>query len=362
MTARRGLAGPGAGLAASHELRDGLNSSRMPGMKKGEQVVVAVDVGGTTIAAGTVSASGEVLLEERVPTRRDGPGQAVECVTLLIERVREGAERLGHAVGGIGIGVPGPVDTAAGRIGEPVPHVPELAGRALGRELYERFGVPVFVDNDVNALALAEWTFGEGRGARSLVVLAAGTGFGAGIVLDGRLVRGAAGFGGELGHTPVKFDGPRCWCGGRGCLALYASGRGIAEAAQARVAGHADAALLRAAGGDPLAIASPLVFRAAAEGDPVAGAVVAEACQALGAMIGTVVNGLNPEVVVITGGVAASLAPLETRILKAAGEYAFARALATTRVTIVPGDKRRSMRGAAALVLYETAAAGEAAR
>jgi len=166
-------------------------------------------------------------------------------------------------------------------------------------------------------------------------------------------VRGAAGFGGELGHTPVKFDGPPCWCGGRGCLALYASGRGIAEAARARLAGLAGAPLLPAAGGDPLAITAPLVFRAAREGDPAASAVVDEACRALGAMLGTVVNGLNPDVVVITGGVAESLVPLEAQILKRAGEYAFHRALAMTRVTIVPGDKRTSMRGAAALAIYE---------
>jgi len=323
-------------------------------MKKLPPVVLAVDVGGTTIAAGAVTTDGEVLLEERVPTFRDGSGRAVACLMTTLETVRDGAERLGHPIVGIGAGVPGPVDTVAGRVCEPVPHVPELAGRALAAELSERFSLPTWIDNDVNALALGEWRFGAGRGARSLVVLATGTGLGAGIILDGRLVRGAAGFGGELGHTPVKFDGPPCWCGGRGCLALYASGRGIAEAAQARVAGHADAALLRAAGGDPMAITAPLVFRLAGESDPAAVAVVEEACQAMGAMIGTVINGLNPDVVVITGGVAASLAPLETRILKAAGEYAFPRALATTRVTIVPSDKRTTMRGAAALVLYET--------
>jgi len=323
-------------------------------MKKQPPVVLAVDVGGTTIAAGAVTTDGEVLLEERVPTHRDGPGHAVECLMSLLDTVRDGAERLGHEVTGIGAGVPGPVDTVAGRICEHVPHVPELAGRALAAELRERFDLPAFVDNDVNALALGEGRFGAGRGARSLVVLAAGTGLGAGIVLDGRLVRGASGFGGELGHTPVKFDGPPCWCGGRGCLALYASGRGIAESAQARVAGHAEAPLLRAAGGDPLAITAPLVFRLAADGDAVAAAVVEEACQSMGAMIGTIVNGLNPDVVIITGGVAAALAPLETRLLKAAGEYAFPRALATTRVLLLPGDKRTTMRGAAALVFYET--------
>ena len=320
-------------------------------------LLLGVDVGGTTIAAGAVTAAGEVLLEQRVPTRDRGPGHAVEVIGALIDELRGEASRLGRALDGIGVGVPGPVDAVAGRVGEPVPHVPELAGRALAAELSERLRLPTFVDNDVNALALAEWLFGAGRGARSLVVLAPGTGFGAGIVLDGRLVRGMAGFGGELGHTPVKFDGPPCWCGGRGCLALYASGRGIAESARARVAGHADAELLRAAGGDPQAITAPLVFRAAAHGDSVASSIVDEACQALGAALGTVVNGLNPEVVVITGGVAESLAALEPRILAAAAEYAFHQALALTRIRIVPGDKRVSMRGAAALALYEMAQA-----
>ena len=320
---------------------------------RGASLLLAVDVGGTTTAAGAVTSSGEVVLDERVPTHREGPGRAVSVILELIEHVRLGAERLGHTIRGIGVGVPGPVDTAARRISEHVPHVPELANLALAELLEQRFALPAFVDNDVNALALAEWTFGVARGARSLVLLAPGTGLGAGIVLEGRLVRGAGGFGGELGHTPIKFDGPRCFCGGRGCGAIYASGRGIAEAAQARVAGHPDAALVRAAGGDPLNITASLVFQEAAAGDPVARAVVDEAVQALGAIVATVVNGLNPEVVVITGGVMTSLAALQTRILKAAGEYALSQALAQTRVMIVPGDKRTTMRGAAALVLYE---------
>jgi glucokinase len=318
-------------------------------------LLMGVDVGGTTTAAGAVTTEGDVVLEESVPTHRDGPGRAVSVIEELIERVRLGAKRLGHDIRGIGVGVPGPVDTVARRISEHVPHVPELAGLALAELLERRFELPVFVDNDVNALALAEWRFGVGRGARSLVLLAPGTGFGAGIVLEGRLVRGAGGFAGELGHTPIKFDGPRCFCGGRGCGALYASGRGITDTARARVAGQAEAPLLIAAAGDPMNITATLVFEVAAAGDPLAQAIVEEALQALGAVVGMVVNGLNPEVVVITGGIMSSLAPLQTRILEAAGEYALSQALARTRVAIVPGDKRVTMRGAAALVLYETA-------
>ena len=301
--------------------------------------VLAVDVGGTTTSAGVVTDAGEVLYERQTPTHAPGRRSALTTIETLLDAVRTDATEL--TIAGIGVGVPAIVDAAAGVIGEEAHNVPELAGVALARTLTEKFGLPAFVDNDVNALALAECRFGVGRGARSLVVLAAGTGFGSGIVIDGRLVRGAHGFGAELGHAPVKFDGRACWCGGRGCLAVYASGRGIAEAARERapsLSGQIDAAL---------------VFTLAAEGEPWAAAIVHEAVEALGAMVGIVINGLDPDVVVITGGVAASLALLEKRVLAATASFAFRRALAATRICIVPGDKRSSMRGAAALAFYE---------
>ncbi|HXU87910.1 MAG TPA: ROK family protein [Methylomirabilota bacterium] len=315
------------------------------------QVVIAVDVGGTTIAAGLVTPDGEVLEERRVPA---DPEARATLATLeaLIDDLR--ARARDRVVRGIGVGVPGPVD--AGRVASEVPHAPDLAERPLADLLRARFALPAYVDNDVNALALGEWRFGAARGVRSLVVLAPGTGFGCGIILDGRVVRGVNGYGGEFGHTPVKFDGPRCWCGGRGCLAIYASGRGIAEAARAAAAAGRSPRLL-AAGGTDDGITAALVFRLAAEGDPVATTVVDDACRALGAMIATMVNGLNPEAIVITGGVAHSLLALEKRILAAAADYAFPRALAAARISIVPADKRTTMRGAAALVLYETASA-----
>jgi glucokinase len=293
--------------------------------------VVGVDVGGTTTSVGIVTGDGDVLATEIAPTHGAGPGTVTRTLVALLERMLQRAAAQGVAVGAIGVGVPGTVDPATGVIGESH-HTVELTGHHLGRDLAERFALPAFVDNDVNALALSESMFGLGRGARSLVVLAAGTGIGAGIVLDGRLVRGAGGYAGEFGHAPVKFDGRPCWCGGRGCLVVYASGRGIAEAAEGRDAS--------------------LVFQAAAAGDPAAAAVADEACDALGAMIGTIVNGLNPEVVVVTGGVAAAYAAREERVRQAAGRHALALALAGTRITIVASDKRTTVRGAAALAFY----------
>jgi len=324
-------------------------------------ITLGVDVGGTTTAVGAVTGEGAVLFDEHAPTHDGGPASAERTIVGLIESARARARRDGLQVTGIGIGVPAVVDPSTGELGE-THHVPDLSGQRLAAQLSGRLTLPVIVDNDVNALALGEWCFGPARGARSLVVLAPGTGFGAGLVLDGRLVRGAAGFGGEFGHAPVKFDGPRCWCGGRGCLAVFASGRGIAEAARARVTTFPSPGLLQEVDGDPARIDAPLVFRVAREGDVVAAAIVDDACRALGAMIATIVNGLNPEAVVITGGVASAFAALEARVLRAVADHAFARALAATRVSIVPGDKRLSMRGAAALALQAAGSGPEAGK
>jgi glucokinase len=318
-------------------------------------VVLGIDVGGTTTAAGAVTDQGDVLVQIDAPTHRDGPGSAEGTLITLAQHVRQRLAADGTRLAAVGVGVPALVDPATGTIGDEVPHVPELGSRPLGAVLAARFGVPVFVDNDVNALALGEARFGAGRGMSSLVVLAPGTGFGSGIVLDGRLVRGARSLGAEFGHVPVKFDGRPCWCGGRGCLAVYASGRGIAETARERLAARESTAMLAEAGGDPARITAALVFAVAARGDALARAVVDEACHALGAMIATIVNGLNPELVIVTGGVAASYAALERSILGFAADHAFARALASTKVCIVPGDKRVSVRGAAALAFYELA-------
>jgi len=203
----------------------------------------------------------------------------------------------------------------------------------------ERAGVPVFVDNDVNVLALGEWMFGAGRGARSLVMLALGTGVGGGILVEGRLFRGHGGFGGELGHVPIKFDGRPCICGGRGCLKAYVAGTDIALEGSRRLGRE---------------LSAPEVFRLASAGDPIAGEVVAEVCQALGAGLAVIVNGLNPERLLVAGGVAESLKPLDREIRCWAARHAFARALETTRIEILALDKSATVRGGAALVRYET--------
>lgn len=302
-------------------------------------VTIGVDVGGTTVAAGLVTADGQVLEHVQAPTHARGPGSALETIVEVLDRLRDRARARGVAVSGVGVGIPGTVDAERGVVGVDVNYVPELAGAPLAERLGARVDAPVFVDNDVNALVLAEWTWGAGRGARSLVMLALGTGVGGGIVLDGRLQRGAAGSAGELGHVPIDFDGPPCICGGRGCLKAFVSGTDIARRAEERL-------------GRPVGAAE--VFRLAATGQAEAVAIVDEVCRALGAGLAVIVNGLNPERVLLAGSVAKSLRPLEARIRASLADYAFAAAIAATRLEILSLDKDATVRGGAALVRYET--------
>jgi len=302
------------------------------------RAMIGVDLGGSVVAAGLVTADGEVLAQSEEPTRKRGPGTAVCTILDVIERAYHAARALGVTVDGIGIGVPGTVDAERGVIGEDIHYVPELAGAPLAATVAGQLGLPVYVDNDVNVLALGEWKFGAGQGARSLVVLAIGTGVGGGIIQEGRLLRGQGGFGGELGHVPINFDGRACICGGQGCLKTYVSGTDIGLMGTERLKRDVSAAD---------------VFRMAGEGDPTCQEIVGEVCRALGAGLAVIVNGLNPERLIVTGGVAESLEPLAHRIRAQLERYAFGRALASTRIAIVPQSKRSTVRGGAALVHYE---------
>ena len=181
--------------------------------------MMEIDIGATTIAGGLVTEPGDVLEVVQAPTHRNGPGTAADTLLDVVYDLLRRTTRRGVTLACIGVGVPGAVDPEKGVMIKPLRHpVPELADLRLGEQILARTGIPAFVDNDANALALGECAFGLARGAASLVLLAVGTNVGGGIIHDHRVVRGHTGFGGELGHVPINFDGPRCFCGGRGCL------------------------------------------------------------------------------------------------------------------------------------------------
>jgi len=300
-------------------------------------VFLGIDVGGTSTSAGLVTAQGRVVLSRSRPTHGPGGGDAVPRLLALAAEVAGLARPRGYRVVGVGAGVPGIVDGATGAIRGEAHNVPELGGLPLARLLTRALGVPAAVDNDVNALALGEWTWGAGRGARSLVLLALGTGVGGGIVLDGQLYRGAAGFGGELGHVPVKLDGRECVCGGRGCLKAYVAGPDLAAEGARRLGRPVDTAEL---------------FQLAGAGDAAAAAVVDEALEALAAGLTIIVNGLNPERLLLAGGIARALAPRAAELRARLSRRAYAGALATTRLRFLSLDKQTTVRGGAALARH----------
>jgi len=323
----------------------------------GKVATIGVDVGGTSISGGLVRDDGEVLATVETPTHVAGVGTALKTLLAVVHDVYAQARAQGWTVDGIGVGLPGPVDVDKGMMSAAAPqnHVPEFHGVPVAEQIQVLTELPTFVDNDVNALALGERAFGLGRGAASLAVLAIGTEVGGAFVAGDVLVRGACGFGGELGHVPVNFDGPRCQCGGRGCLGAYLGGRQLAADARQRVRDGASSTLVERAAGDIDAITSSMVFAAAAAGDPLAAGLVDQGCEALAATLAIIVNGLDPELIVITGGVAESLVPLHADLVRRAAAYAFSHPLGSTRIEITPSDKRDTVRGGAALVAYERA-------
>jgi glucokinase len=310
----------------------------MTGHRSDPGVLLGVDVGGTSMSAGLVTVDGRVLVTRGRSTHGPDGGDAIERILALTTEVAALPDARAHRLVGVGAGLPGLVDTASGTVGGEAHHVPELTGVPMAKLLAEATGAPAFVDNDVNALALAEGRWGAGRGARSFVLLAVGTGVGGGMVIDGRLHRGAGGFGGELGHVPIEFDGRPCICGARGCLKAYVAGPDLAGEASRRLGRPVDAAGL---------------FDLADGGDGRAEAVVAEATEALAAGLAIIVNGINPERLLVAGSVGRAFARREGDVRARLARRAYKGALATTRVIFLDLNKDTSVRGGAALVLYE---------
>ena len=263
---------------------------------------IGVDIGGTKIAAGVVDASGRVL--ER--TRRSTPATDVGAIeAAVVDAVAE--LRREHDVAAVGVAAAGFVD--AGR--SVVTFAPNLAWRdePLRADLERDLGMPVVVENDANAAAWGEFAHGAGRSSAApvhdVVLLTIGTGLGGGIVIGDRLLRGASGFAGELGHVRVVPDGHRCGCGNRGCWEQYASGRALVREARelAREGTPLAARLLELAGGDPEAIEGPAVTRAAVEGDIAAVELLADLGRWIGEGAASIVAALDPAMIIIGGGV-----------------------------------------------------------
>ncbi|MFL5845879.1 MAG: ROK family protein [Solirubrobacteraceae bacterium] len=261
--------------------------------------VIGVDLGGSKLAAGVVDS------ELRVRHRAFRPAPTTGVLDALETVARELIEAAEETVTAVGMGIPSLIDRAAG-IARWTNHL-DLAGVAVADLMSDRLGLPVTVDNDGNVAMLAELRAGAARGASHAVMLTLGTGIGGAIVVDGRVVRGARGMAGELGHIVVDLDGPPCPgnCPGRGCLEAVASGTALAVEGDRAVANDRNSALARAeAAGRP--ITGALVTELAHDGDPAAISAVEAVGRKLGIGLASIANALDPEVIVIGGGVIAA--------------------------------------------------------
>jgi glucokinase len=314
--------------------------------------VVGIDLGGTNIVVGTVAEDGsEMLGLVSEPTLPEQGSDAVVARIVKLARASLEATR-GKTIAGVGIGSPGPLDTARGL----VLLTPNLGWTnfPLRDRITEALGLPATLDNDANCAIFGEWWRGAARGAEHVVGLTIGTGIGGGIVLNGQIYHGASDIAGEIGHMTIDSTGRRCKCGNYGCLEAYASGPAIAARAVEGVEAGADTSLPDYVKGDLKQITAQVVYEAAHDGDEYAREVVHDTAKVLGAGVANIINIFNPQVVVICGGVTLAGDQLFVPLRSEVKRRAFKPAANACR--IVPGELSGTagVYGAAAVFMRRT--------
>ena len=267
-------------------------------------LVCAVDLGGTNLRAANIDRDGRIHERVRNPTpQSDKPEEVVAWVAAAVRDCEAQALKRGVHVGGVSVVVPGSVHVETGVVVN-APNLPSLQGYKLAPALERALGRPVLLENDANAAALGEMWQGAARGYQTIICLTLGTGVGGGIILDGKLWRGADGTAGELGHTSVEpFGGVQCGCGNVGCLEVYASATAIVRMAREALTRYSSSLLQSISATE---LTSEKICSAAIEGDELALDVFRRIGAYLGIAMANFVNIFNPEMIVIGGGVSAA--------------------------------------------------------
>ncbi|MEW5994069.1 MAG: ROK family protein [Candidatus Zixiibacteriota bacterium] len=268
-------------------------------------VYAGIDIGGTNIKFGLVDSTGKILHKEQRPTLAEkGPTPLMHLIGNIGERLLYVAAEEDHPVRWLGVGTPGAVDIRTGTVVGTCPNIYGWQGMEIGRNLKERLNTPVWVDNDVNTVALAEARFGAATGARSAVFVTVGTGVGGAVLINGKLWRGSTWSAGELGHMTIKFDSPIVHAGIPGTVEGYCHSQGIIERVKSMMKNGLTPIFEEVLEGQRDQLTIRKIFAAARKRDEIARQVLDETAMYLGIGLGSIVNLLNPEVVVIGGGVA----------------------------------------------------------
>jgi glucokinase len=309
---------------------------------------IGLDVGGTRIAAGLVERKGRIVRETRMSTPKGGPFGVVDAIIDAIGEVVSGVHP--SEIAGIGIGLPAQIDFGRQTV-EFCTNLP-LGGVDMRGLVMSRVKHSVTIDNDGNMAALGESRFGAAKGARDFVMVTLGTGVGGGVFIDGQLYRGHRGLGGEIGHMLVEIDGLECPCGAKGHIEAYVARPAIIREGLAAAATYRGAGILRRAGDDKDKITAEVVIEAANAGDEAAAEVMGRIGRILGENLVGLVNLLNPELILIGGGIGESC-PL---VIERASQAIASEALAGRRdVTVVQAalGNDAGVVGAAALAFDE---------
>ncbi|MPZ22186.1 MAG: ROK family protein [Dehalococcoidia bacterium] len=260
-----------------------------------------IDLGGTKIYSIVAGADGSVLGEDERPTLPDhGLEVCIERMTESLAAAASSAGTATSALAAVGVAAPGPIEFRDGIVSA----APNLGWTdvPLRSFLSDRLGVNVVLENDANAAAYGEFIYGAGTPYDTIIYVTVSTGIGGGFILDRRLFQGASGAAAEVGHMVVEPDGPICNCGSVGCLEMLASGTAIGRSATAAVEGGRDT-ILRELAADPTEVTAEVVAEAAARGDAVANEILDDAARYIGIAFGTLINLLNPQAIIVGGGV-----------------------------------------------------------
>lgn len=298
---------------------------------------IGIDVGGTNVKIALVDKSGKIIYSNSVPTyAKMGYEYTVNNIKQAIKDLMKETNTTAKDIDGIGFDFPGQVDYKTGVV-KLAPNIPGWVNVPIAQMIEEEFHIPTRIDNDVRCAALGEMKFGAGKGCENFVCITVGTGIGSGLVINGQLVRGASNAAGEIGHIKLQMkDGLICGCGDTGCLEAYASGPSIVAMAQDYIKGGKSTKFREMAAAEGGEITPYMVAKAAEAGDPVAKRIFEIVGEYIGIGLTSVINLLNPEKVIIGGGVAEAGDLLLDPIRKTIKERAMV--VAGSAVEIVPAQ------------------------
>ena len=265
--------------------------------------MIGVDLGGSAVRIGVVTRAGRLrhFKQIRIPEGRK-KDLVLACITGGVRELIALEAKKGNKVISVGVGSPGIIKRDKGVV-VTSPNFPGWSNVPLKSLIEEAVHLPVFLDNDANAAAFGEKWRGAGRKVNSLICLTMGTGIGGGIILDGNLWHGAHGMGGEIGHMTIDPDGPRCSCGNYGCLEAYSSATGMVRGATEAIKEGKRTILKKLSNGDDRQITAKMIYEAATQGDRLSIAILKKAGSSLGIAIISLINILNPDMIVLTGAV-----------------------------------------------------------